>query len=79
MFVNGCFWHHHKGCKLAYTPKKNQYFWVNKFEENTKRNNRVYFELIEQGWRVFVIWECELGELDTCSEMQELLAWLEKN
>jgi DNA mismatch endonuclease (patch repair protein) len=62
VFVNGCFWHHHDGCKYAYTPKKNQYFWINKFEENAKRDKRTYAALEKDGWKVFIVWECELKQ-----------------
>jgi len=61
IFVNGCYWHRHPGCNLAYTPKTNQYFWINKFEDTVERDKRNYQQLEEAGWKIFVIWECELG------------------
>jgi len=60
IFVNGCFWHAHEGCKWFVSPKTNQEFWQNKFEYNKKRDARIYTELQQQGWRVLIIWECEL-------------------
>lgn len=60
IFVHGCFWHRHEGCKVATTPKSNTPFWVAKFERNVTRDERVRAELEAAGWRVIVSWECEL-------------------
>ena len=60
IFVNGCFWHRHLDCKYAYTPKTNQYFWINKFDENVERDRCNYLQLKADGWKVFIVWECEL-------------------
>ncbi|MCY4261335.1 MAG: DNA mismatch endonuclease Vsr [Rhodobacteraceae bacterium] len=60
IFVNGCYWHRHEGCQKATTPKSNTTFWTKKFEETVERDVRKKSELIESGWRVIVIWECEL-------------------
>ena len=60
IFVNGCFWHRHEGCKKATNPKSNQEFWNAKFERNVARDARVTAELEEAGWQVVTIWECEL-------------------
>ena len=67
IFVNGCFWHHHEGCKYATTPKKNVEYWNAKFERNRARDVETREELEAQGWQVVVIWECELkkDKLDT--------------
>lgn len=59
IFVHGCFWHRHKGCKYAYSPKSRQDFWITKFEKNIKRDQEVFNSLVELGWDVHVIWECE--------------------
>lgn len=61
VFVHGCFWHRHTGCKIATTPKSNTEFWVEKFGRNVSRDARVSAELRELGWKVLVAWECELG------------------
>lgn len=61
VFVHGCFWHRHQGCKVATTPKSNTEFWIQKFDRNVSRDARVTGELEALGWRVFVVWECELG------------------
>lgn len=61
VFVHGCFWHRHEGCNIATTPKSNTPFWVEKFEKNVARDSRVAATLRDLGWRVFVVWECELS------------------
>lgn len=60
IFVNGCFWHRHQGCKYAYNPKTRIEFWNNKFEQNINRDNTVRKELEERGIRCLVIWECSI-------------------
>ena len=65
VFVHGCFWHRHPGCRFAYTPKSRVDFWQTKFRRNVERHQEVTAELEELGWRVVVIWECE-----TASEEQ---------
>ncbi|MBI3944957.1 MAG: DNA mismatch endonuclease Vsr [Armatimonadetes bacterium] len=60
VFVHGCFWHRHAGCKDASMPKGNQSFWTRKFAENTERDARAVEALERQGWNVLVVWECDL-------------------
>lgn len=60
IFVHGCFWHRHKGCPRATTPKANRAFWTSKFDDNVRRDGRVSRRLRSAGWRVFVIWECQV-------------------
>ncbi len=59
IFVHGCFWHHHEGCKLATIPKRNRVFWVEKFRSNRLRDERTEKELVASGFRVIVVWQCE--------------------
>lgn len=59
LFVHGCFWHRHQGCKKASTPKSRTDFWVSKFEHNVARDRQNEEALSALGWRVLVIWECE--------------------
>ncbi len=59
IFVNGCFWHHHKGCKRGTIPKRNRPFWVDKFAANRRRDATKIRALRRAGLRVVVIWECE--------------------
>ena len=62
IFVDGCFWHRHKGCKYAYTPKSRKEFWRTKFRNNVKRDKLVNEELGKSEWNVHRIWECEINE-----------------
>ncbi|AYV45183.1 very short patch repair endonuclease [Caulobacter flavus] len=59
VFVHGCFWHRHDGCRKATSPKSREDFWNEKFERNVARDRRVKSELELMGWRVLVVWECE--------------------
>ena len=60
IFVNGCFWHKHEGCKYFVWPKNNADFWKDKIEKNTARDQRNYSLLRHAGWRVIIIWGCQL-------------------
>lgn len=60
IFVHGCFWHRHAGCKNATTPSTRTEFWQRKFDANVDRDQRTETALIELGWRVEAVWECEL-------------------
>ncbi len=59
VFVHGCFWHRHPGCKNARTPKSRVEFWTSKLDHNRERDLRVQKQLRDDGWRVMVVWECE--------------------
>ncbi|WP_290697898.1 very short patch repair endonuclease [Amphritea sp.] len=61
VFVNGCYWHRHKGCKFSTMPKSNTEFWVTKFQGTVARDMRNYAVLKDNGWNVIVIWECEVN------------------
>ena len=61
VFVHGCFWNRHEGCRVASTPKSNTGFWLEKFRRNVERDARAVRDLKALGWRVFVTWECSLG------------------
>ena len=63
VFVHGCFWHRHAGCNIASTPKSNTPFWLEKFEKNIARDARVAAQLEAKGWRVLVVWECEIASM----------------
>lgn len=60
VFVNGCFWHGHEGCKYFVWPKSNAEFWRKKIEANISRDQRKEAQLKDMGWNVLVVWECEL-------------------
>jgi DNA mismatch endonuclease (patch repair protein) len=74
VFVHGCFWHRHTGCKIATTPKSNTDFWLDKFDKNVARDTRVTQLLRDLGWRVFVVWECELSSTSRAKETAVELA-----
>lgn len=62
IFVHGCFWHRHAGCRLSYNPKSNVERWQAKFRENVERDNRQRIALEALGWSPIVIWECEVRD-----------------
>jgi DNA mismatch endonuclease (patch repair protein) len=62
IFVHGCFWHRHEGCKYAANPKTNSDFWQKKLSENVKRDRRNSEKLEQSGWQVLTIWECQANE-----------------
>lgn len=65
LFVNGCFWHRHRGCQFAYTPKSRLEFWTAKFNANVERDRRALAALQDQGWYVLTVWECEMRDVDS--------------
>ena len=65
IFVNGCFWHGHEGCKHFRLPKSNVDFWKNKIDNNIARDIRTEAELKSLGWRVLRVWECEIRAVST--------------
>ena len=60
IFVNGCFWHQHKGCKNATIPKTRTEFWIKKLQRNVENDKKHISELETSGWKVITLWECEL-------------------
>lgn len=64
VFVHGCFWHRHPGCRKASTPSTRPDYWIKKFRDNIARDRRVMAALEDSGWRVVVIWECETKNAD---------------
>jgi DNA mismatch endonuclease, patch repair protein len=71
VFVHGCFWHRHKGCRFAYLPKSRTAFWTQKFKENVERDRNTHAALSRLGWNVIVVWECELRDEETLAERLE--------
>ena len=72
IFVNGCFWHAHENCKDFRIPKSNSSFWEKKIYSNVERDRRNIKKLEELGWKVIIIWECEL-EKDFESRLENLI------
>ena len=66
IFVNGCFWHGHQGCFIL--PKSNTDFWKNKIERNINRDRENIIRLESLGWRVIVVWECEIRKKERRKE-----------
>lgn len=60
IFVHGCFWHRHEGCRRTTTPKSNTAYWTKKFVENVERDKRKARQLRQAGWDVRIVWECEI-------------------
>lgn len=74
VFVHGCFWHRHENCANSVTPKTRTQFWVSKLESNVKRDRNNAMALRKMGWRILVIWECELkDEMKLSQRIRELL------
>lgn len=69
VFVNGCYWHQHTGCPKARSPKSNEEFWAAKFKRNVERDAENYDQLRTQGWRVVVIWQCQIKTLDKAMKL----------
>ncbi len=77
IFVHGCFWHRHPGCKLAYMPSTRRNFWKSKFENNIERDRKSVKALEELGWDILLVWECETRNPDSLPE--KLTKFLEQN
>jgi DNA mismatch endonuclease (patch repair protein) len=60
IFLHGCFWHSHEGCKYAYTPKTNTKFWIDKITSNAERDKVNAEKLTALGWNIVTVWECEI-------------------
>ncbi|HEJ4849373.1 very short patch repair endonuclease [Pseudomonas aeruginosa] len=68
IFVNGCFWHGHSGCRYGLLPKSRVDFWQAKIDSNRRRDRAKIAELENAGWRVLTIWQCELKDTDTLAK-----------
>ena len=79
IFVNGCFWHGHEGCKQFVLPKTNTEFWQNKIEANQSRDQKNYDILINAGWQVIVLWQCKLTKQELEQTMQSVAVALNQN
>lgn len=77
IFVNGCYWHRHPGCRLAYTPKQNRPSWEEKFESNVVRDKENQAALQAAGIRVLVVWECRLRSVKNREQtLPKISKWL---
>ena len=78
IFVNGCFWHKHEGCKYFVIPKTRTEFWLNKVNRNQERDIEVKKKLASMGWHSITIWECELKSNKKDATLQSLVYTLSK-
>ncbi|HZR76767.1 very short patch repair endonuclease [Bradyrhizobium sp.] len=69
VFVNGCFWHRHKGCTKSTTPATRTDFWLQKFKKNVTRDQRAKASLEAAGWKVIVVWECEVPTVQAAATL----------
>jgi len=77
VFVHGCFWHMHPGCRYAKIPATRTEFWKSKLEGNAERDRRSVEALLAAGWRVLLVWECAIRDKDTLLALPEALAeWI---
>lgn len=79
VFINGCFWHKHIGCKYFVWPKTNAEFWKDKIEANAERDQRNYKSLNKMGWKIIILWECELKKGKAGATLEQLIADLRIN
>ncbi|TXI47153.1 very short patch repair endonuclease [Methylophilus sp.] len=74
IFVHGCFWHRHPNCRNATMPSSRPEFWAEKFKQNLERDARNSAALVRAGWKVYIVWECELR-----SKKEEILERLSES
>lgn len=83
LFVNGCFWHAHENCLKFRIPSTNIDFWTKKFARNKERDRNVTAQLLEEGWRVGVVWECSITgrnrKLKIQGVSEKISYWLEED
>ena len=75
VFVHGCFWHRHEGCRKTTTPRTRREFWEGKFAANRKRDAEAVSSLEGSGWQVAIVWECQLKDVGTLKN--RLVSFLE--
>ena len=78
IFVNGCFWHAHRGCKYNKPPKSNKDYWIPKIERNVERDKKYKKEITKLGWKVLTVWECEIEKLHCEETLNNLIKLIKK-
>lgn len=78
IFVNGCFWHAHEGCKLNRLPKSRQEYWMPKIKGNVDRDQQNRKKLADLGWTAITVWECELSKINYEQTLDKLVLQLKK-
>lgn len=76
IFIHGCFWHRHAGCKKTRMPKTRVDYWNHKFTANIRRDQRNQAELLAHGWEFMIVWECEVHEIEHLT--RRIIAFLER-
>jgi len=77
IFVHGCYWHQHKGCKLAYSDRQYSEKWLKKFSDNKLRDKKVIEQLLSENWRVAIVWECATREANVFEPLiKQLDIWM---
>lgn len=79
IFINGCFWHRHEGCKNSVMPKTNTDFWKEKLSRNVERDRINYKKLEDLGWKIIIIWECQLENKNLHSELDKIISVIKTN
>ena len=80
VFVHGCFWHRHSGCRYSHIPSSNRDFWQNKLNRNVARDQAVVHKLLETEWRIATVWECSLKtQNDVDISVEKLTEWLKSS
>lgn len=80
VFVHGCFWHRHSGCRYSKLPATRPEFWRMKLDRNVERDRNVVESLLAMGWRVLIVWECAIRNKETLVVLQETLSgWIRGN
>lgn len=77
VFIHGCFWHRHSGCRYSKLPATRPEFWRAKLDGNVERDRRIVEALLAMGWRVLIVWECAIKDKGALSALQENLSvWI---
>lgn len=80
VFVHGCYWHKHSGCKLAYADRSYSEELVYKFEANKRRDQKQIESLLKAGWRICIVWECATRSKEELSELpQQISNWIRRD
>lgn len=78
IFINGCFWHQHKGCKRQAMPKTNLEYWLPKLKRNAEKQKQDVKQLKKRGWKAYIVWECEAkNEARLIKKLRKIL-WIKK-
>ncbi|UII31111.1 very short patch repair endonuclease [Fulvivirga ulvae] len=78
MFVHGCFWHGHKGCKYFVIPKTRTQWWIDKINKNKENDTKHVEKLKKSGWQVIIIWECELKRNERKETLDNLIETIKR-